>query len=310
MTATIGVGNDPFGVAVNPTTNLIYVTNYSSGSVSVISVFPTPTNPSITNLPGSGTFNDSFTPVVSTTGDGSTSVTSSTTSVCTVTAGTVNYIGVGTCTLVAHVAEGSNYASAEGVGQIFIVSAVAPSVPGQPVLTDKHGSILATWSAATSTGGAAVTYAVAVRTGSGYPVIVARGLTSTSFTFDGSTVGKTYTFWVVALNSFGYSPWSANTSLDATAVKPSLPRALVVTYVNGSLRLKWSAPENTGGDKVTYVISQMFNHGNWTNLTAQLSATSYLCHPTLKKGTYVFTVAAVNSAGRSGFSGPALLTVK
>ena len=207
-------------------------------------------------------------------------------------------------------AEGTNYASAGGVGQIFTVAAVAPSAPGQPVLTDLHGSILATWSAPTSTGGAALTYSVAEKTGSGYWVTVARGLTSTSFTFNGSTVGKTYTFRVVAVNRVGYSPWSANTSLDATAVKPSLPSALVVTYASGSLHLSWLAPAKTGGDQVTYVISQMFNHGVWTNPTTQLKTTSYSTHVKLKKGIYVFSVVAVNSAGRSGWSSLVLLTVK
>ena len=36
MTATIGAVFDPYGVAVNPTTNLIYVTNFGGNSVSVI----------------------------------------------------------------------------------------------------------------------------------------------------------------------------------------------------------------------------------------------------------------------------------
>jgi len=383
--------------------------NYSAAdgvpqSFTISSPKVTPSSPSITNLPGSGIYGGSFTPVVSTTGDGSTSTTSSTASVCTVTAGVVNYIGVGTCQLVARVAEGLNYLAADGAVQSFEVAAVAPStpgkpvlvdnhgsfgltwsepttlggapvtysvfkstnggvfvkiatgvtgtsytaqgttdyntyafrvqatnsagssavspygwlqakpiaplVPGQPVLTDNHGSILATWSAPTSTGGAAVTYSVTVKTGSGNPIIVARGLASTSFTFAGSTAGKTYRFSVAAVNSVGLSPWSESTSVDATAVKPSNPLELVATYASGSLRLNWSAPLNTGGDKVTYVISQMFNHGQWTNLPGQLKTTSYTSNATLKKGAYVFTVAAVNSAGQSGWSGLALLTVK
>ena len=36
MTATINVGNTPYGVAVNPTTGVIYVANNISGTVSVI----------------------------------------------------------------------------------------------------------------------------------------------------------------------------------------------------------------------------------------------------------------------------------
>ena len=373
-------------------------------SFTISSPKATPSSPSITNLPESGIYGGSFTPVVSTTGDGSTSTTSSTASVCTVTAGVVTYIGAGTCQLVAHVAEGLNYSAADGAVQSFEVAAaapsvpgkpvlvdnhgsfgltwteptslggapvtysvfeatnggafvkiatgvtgisytaqgttgyntyafrvqatnsagssavspygwlqakpIAPSVPGQPVLTDNHGSILATWSAPTSTGGAAVTYSVRVKTGSGNPVIVARGLASTSFTFASSTAGKTYRFSVAAVNSVGLSPWSESTSVHATAVKPSDPLELVATYASGSLHLNWSAPVNTGGDKVTYVISQMFNHGRWTNLQGQLKTTSYTSNVTLEKGAYVFTVVAVNSAGKSGWSEPALLTVK
>ena len=132
VTSTISVGSYPYGVAVNPSTNTVYVTNADDNTVSVItqpSIKSTPTTPSISNLPNSGIYGDSFTPTVSTTGDGTKSVTSSTTSVCTVTAGTVNYIGVGTCTLVAHVGAGANYTAADGLAQSFTIGAATPSGP-------------------------------------------------------------------------------------------------------------------------------------------------------------------------------------
>jgi hypothetical protein len=66
-----------------------------------------------------------FVPFVSTTGDGTTSVTSSTSSVCTVSSGTVSYIGVGNCSLTAQVAAGTNYGSASGSAQGF---GVGPSL--------------------------------------------------------------------------------------------------------------------------------------------------------------------------------------
>ncbi|MEI7654176.1 MAG: hypothetical protein WCJ82_02735, partial [Actinomycetota bacterium] len=87
----------------------------------------TPSSVSISNLPSSGIFNGSFTPTVSTDADGATSVTSSTTSICTVTNGVVSYVGVGTCTLVAHVASGTNYSNLNGESQSFAVSRLAPS---------------------------------------------------------------------------------------------------------------------------------------------------------------------------------------
>jgi hypothetical protein len=84
----------------------------------------TPSTPTITNIPGSGVaiYGGSFVPVVSTTGDGTTSVTSSTSSVCTVTSGTVDYVGAGTCTLTAAVATGTDYTGADGIPQSFTVS--------------------------------------------------------------------------------------------------------------------------------------------------------------------------------------------
>jgi hypothetical protein len=90
---------------------------------------PTPSTPIITNLPSSGTYGGSFTPTVTTTGDGQTSVSSATTNVCTVSSGTVNYVGIGTCTMVAHVGAGANYASADGGNQSFSINRAAASTP-------------------------------------------------------------------------------------------------------------------------------------------------------------------------------------
>jgi len=104
----------------------------------------TPSGPSISNVPGSATSGGSFTPLVSTSGDGVKSVTSSTTSVCTVgVSGAVSYIGAGTCTLVAHVAEGSTYLAADGSAQSFTVakqSSTAPSISNIPSSAAVGGS--------------------------------------------------------------------------------------------------------------------------------------------------------------------------
>ncbi len=81
----------------------------------------TPTTPVISNLPGSGVNGGGFTASVSTTGDGTTSVTSSTNGVCTASGLAVSYVGLGTCTLTAHVAAGPNYAAADGSPQSLTV---------------------------------------------------------------------------------------------------------------------------------------------------------------------------------------------
>jgi hypothetical protein len=89
----------------------------------------TPSTPRITNLPTSGIFDASFTPIVTTTGGGATSVTSNSASVCTVASGVVTYLGVGTCSLTASVAAGVDYAGATGVAQTFSVSTAPSSTP-------------------------------------------------------------------------------------------------------------------------------------------------------------------------------------
>ena len=107
-------------------------TNYnvtSSAPTTVTFAKATPTAPSISNLPGSGTFGGGFTATVSTTGDGVKSVTSNSLSVCTVAGLVVSYVGVGTCSLTAHVAAGTNFLAADGVAQTFLVGQATPSAP-------------------------------------------------------------------------------------------------------------------------------------------------------------------------------------
>ena len=87
-----------------------------------------PTTPTISNLPGSGAYGGGFTASVSTDGDGATSVTSSTTPVCTTSGLTISYVGVGTCTLTAHVAAGPTYNPATGSPQSFTVNRATPTV--------------------------------------------------------------------------------------------------------------------------------------------------------------------------------------
>ena len=100
----------------------------ATGSTQSFTVSQATPTASISNLPGSGTYGGGFTATVSTDGDGTTSVTSSTTSVCTVSGLVVSYVGVGPCTLTAHVAVGTDYTAADGSSQSFTVSQATPTV--------------------------------------------------------------------------------------------------------------------------------------------------------------------------------------
>ena len=69
-----------------------------------------------------------------TTGDGAKTVTSNSTAVCTVSGLDISYVGVGTCSLTAHVAAGVNYSAADGGAQTFTVA----SGGGPPPATDGY----------------------------------------------------------------------------------------------------------------------------------------------------------------------------
>ncbi len=82
-----------------------------------------PTTPTITNVPAPANEFFGFTAIVGTTGDGTTSVTSSTPNVCSVDSNglTVTFVGFGACTLTSHMAQSANYFGANGSPQTFTV---------------------------------------------------------------------------------------------------------------------------------------------------------------------------------------------
>jgi hypothetical protein len=95
-------------------------------------------------------------------------------------------------------------------------TALKPTVPGTPVLTDNHGSISLSWSAPTNTGGDTVTYKVEELTNKGSWSQVATGLTSLTYTYEGTTAKNTYSFAIIAVNSAGQSAWSGSSYLRAS----------------------------------------------------------------------------------------------
>ena len=105
-------------------------TNYSAASGSPQDVNVTQNTPivGIANAPASGTYGGTFLLDVLTNGDGVTSIASSTPSVCTMSGFTVDYVGVGACTVTASVAAGTNYSAATGSPQTITVLQATPTV--------------------------------------------------------------------------------------------------------------------------------------------------------------------------------------
>jgi hypothetical protein len=76
---------------------------------------------SIGNIPAGATFGGTFTPTFNYTGDGVPVATSSTSSICKVSAGVVTFVNAGTCTLKASAASTANYNSVTGASQSFSI---------------------------------------------------------------------------------------------------------------------------------------------------------------------------------------------
>jgi hypothetical protein len=90
---------------------------------------PTTSTVSISNIPSAAIYGGQFSPSFKTSGNGTVfSVASSTSSVCTVSGTTVNFVGVGECTLMASVAATVTHTAATGSSQSFEVSPATATV--------------------------------------------------------------------------------------------------------------------------------------------------------------------------------------
>jgi hypothetical protein len=188
---------------------------------------------------------------------------------------------------------------------------VAPTAPGKPSApTALAGDTEATvsWSAASDTGGSAIT---------GYTVTAVEDATKTctptpatglTCTVAGLTNDTPYTFTLVASNAIGDS----TASNASNAVTPKAPTAPVApsapTAVAGDAQatVTWTAPSDNGGSAVTgYTVTAVEDA---TKTCTPTPATALTCTVTgLTNDTaYTFTVVATNAIGSSSASAPSI----
>ena len=122
--------------------------NFTNASKDVfINVIQATTTVAISNIPNNAVYGGTFTPTYAYTGDGTTSATSTTPSTCTVSGTVVNYVGAGTCTLVAHAAAGTNSAAVDGSAQSFTIAQATAtiSINNLPTSAVNGGSYIPTF---------------------------------------------------------------------------------------------------------------------------------------------------------------------
>jgi parallel beta-helix repeat protein len=271
----------------------------------------TPSTPTISNPPGSGTYGGSFVPTVSTDGDGTTSVTSSTSPVCTVSAGTVDYVGVGTCTLTAHVADGTDYSAADGSPQSFAVGQASTNTKTTP--TDSTITLgQADTDLATVTGNAGggsptgtVTFyecgPASVATpctsttnpvGGAVNLTAAPGDTSaaTSTSFTPTAVG----YWCFAGHYSGDANYqaSSDTTVDECVLVQGPPTVVTTSLPGGTKGVHYSSTLAARGGKAPYTWS----HTGKLPRGVTLSRAGVLSGTPTKSGTFTFVVKVKDSS--------------
>lgn len=136
--------------------------------------------------------------------------------------------------------------------------------------------------------------------------------TGLSIIVDNLVNNNNYIFKVASISDSGISELSSSSDpLATSAILPSQPTS--VTGVAGSsyVDLTWEAPADNGGsDIIDYVVQYSSNNGGaWITATDKvilfpndISSTRNLTVNNLVDNSYIFKVAAINSAGTGNYS--------
>jgi FG-GAP repeat len=120
----------------------------ATGSQQSFTISPAPTTISINNIPGSAAYGGSFKPTYAYVGNGKTSATSSTPTICSVANnGVVSFISVGTCELTANATASADYLAATGSPHRFPIGKATTtiSIKNLPKSAQKNASFTPTY---------------------------------------------------------------------------------------------------------------------------------------------------------------------
>ena len=162
-------------------------------------------------------------------------------------------------------------------------------------------SATVSWTAPSSDGGSPITgYKVTPYLGGVAKPQVSAPAGSTSATVSGLTAGSSYTFTVLAVNSVGNGPESAQSNaVVPTTLNPAGPPTGVTAAAKSSgALLSWTAPASDGGMPISsYRVTPIREGVAQTPLTTGTAATTATVGGLTNNVAYTFKVAAITSAG-------------
>jgi hypothetical protein len=211
---------------------------------------------------------------------------------------------------VTNLTNGTNYTftveaiNAAGAGApSSSTSAVAPrTIPGTP--TDISGvasnnSVVVSWAAPASSGGATITSYTVTASPGGQQCTWSAG--ALQCTVSSLTNGSAYTFTVMATNAAGNGSSSAASSSVMPRTTPGVPTSVTAQAGNTQAQVNWTAPTDNGGVPITAYTVTSSPSGlqcAWTSGPLECVVSG------LSNGqAYTFTVTATNAAGTSFSSG-------
>ena len=201
--------------------------------------------------------------------------------------------------------------NAIGTGAFSAQSAATTpaGVPGAPTNvggTPGNTQVTVTWTAPSNNGDPITGYSVQSSTdGANWSSPLASALTSTATAavVSSLTNGQAYRFRVAAINGIGTGSATATSSTITPATVPGAPTNVTASPGDTKALVSWTAPASNGGASVTsYTIRiSIDNGGSWSTL-GSIGGTAVNITNLTNGTTYVFDVAATNSAGTSAYS--------
>ncbi|MEO7171441.1 fibronectin type III domain-containing protein, partial [Flavobacterium sp.] len=178
----------------------------------------------------------------------------------------------------------------------------APPAPGGLAATAGNAQVALTWNASSG----ATDYIVKRATVNGGPYSTITSVTGTSFTNTGLVNGTTYYYVVSALNGFGESANSSQTSATPVAppAAPPTPGGLATTAGNAQVGLTWNASSGA----TTYNVKRATVNGGPYSTITSVTETGFTDTGLTNGTTYYYVVSASNSGGESGNSTQASAT--